>query len=96
MPYTNLVPFLSTFYYTGYAPDAKHKTDLNADNLKGGEDLDPEFVLSCRVRTGRSIRGKALPPVCTRAERRDVETIVTKGLSQLGGDFSGMKTFYFF
>jgi len=72
----------------GYAIDAKHKTDLNPDNLKGG-DLDPEFVLSCRVRTGRSIRGRGLPPVCTRAERKDVESIVMDGLNKLEGDFSG-------
>ncbi|XP_057295961.1 creatine kinase, flagellar-like [Hydractinia symbiolongicarpus] len=72
----------------GYAPDAKHKTDLNPGHLKGGS-FDPDFVLSCRVRTGRSIRGLALPPHCTRAERRKVETIVTDGLASLTGDFKG-------
>ena len=77
------------FLCTGYAADAKHMTDLNADNLKGGDDFDPEFVLSCRVRTGRSVRGRALPPVCTRAERKDVEAIVVDGLDKLEGDFSG-------
>lgn len=76
--------------FLGYAPDAKHKTDLNPDNLLGGADLDPEFVLSCRVRTGRSIRGRCLPPSCTRAERRDVEDIVVKALGQLTDEFSGI------
>ena len=66
----------------GYAPDAKHKTDLEWEKLQGGEekadDFDPKYILSCRVRTGRSIRGICLPPHCTRAERRAVEKISTQ------------------
>ncbi|KAG7493366.1 creatine kinase B-type isoform X1 [Solea senegalensis] len=50
----------------GYKPSDKHKTDLNPDNLKGGDDLDPNYVLSSRVRTGRSICAFSLPPHCTR------------------------------
>ncbi|KAK1150446.1 creatine kinase, brain b [Acipenser oxyrinchus oxyrinchus] len=50
----------------GYKPSDKHKTDLNPDHLKGGDDLDPDYVLSSRVRTGRSIRGFCLPPHCSR------------------------------
>ena len=73
----------------GYAPDAKHKTDLNSDNLVGGDDLDPDFVLSCRVRTGRSIRGLSLPPFCTRAERRKTEKVIINGLNKLPGPFEG-------
>nr|KAF6499508.1 creatine kinase B [Molossus molossus] len=46
----------------GYKPSDEHKTDLNPDNLQGGDDLDPNYVLSSRVRTGRSIRGFCLPP----------------------------------
>ncbi|KAI2664580.1 Creatine kinase M-type [Labeo rohita] len=46
----------------GYKATDKHKTDLNFENLKGGDDLDPNYVLSSRVRTGRSIKGYALPP----------------------------------
>lgn len=45
----------------GYKPSDEHKTDLNPDNLQGGDDLDPNYVLSSRVRTGRSIRGFCLP-----------------------------------
>merc|ERR1712215_161518 len=44
----------------GYAKDAVHKTDLNFENLKGGE-FDEKYVFSSRVRTGRSIRGIGLP-----------------------------------
>ncbi len=65
-----------------------HKSDLNAEKINGGV-LDEKYVVSCRCRTGRSIRGLALPPHCTRAERREVERIVANSLSQLKGDFTG-------
>merc|ERR1712179_710365 len=61
--------------HNGYSKSDKHKTDLNPDNLKGGTNMDPKYVLSSRVRTGRSIRGICLPPFCTRAERRKIESV---------------------
>lgn len=76
------------FCFLGYPPDAKHKTDLDPDKLKDTK-IDLAFVLSCRIRTGRSIRGFTLPPFCTRAERRKVEAIVTIALSSLVGEYSG-------
>lgn len=75
--------------HNGYKKDARHKTDLNPDNLVGGDDLDDEFVISSRVRTGRSIRGLALPPHCTRAERREVEKVVVEALDTLKGSLQG-------
>ncbi|XP_071217795.1 creatine kinase M-type-like [Salvelinus alpinus] len=53
--------------HSGYKPTDKHKTDLNFENLKGGDDLDPNYVLSSHVRTSRSIKGYALPLHNTRA-----------------------------
>lgn len=76
----------------GYAKDAKHVTDMNPDHLVGGDDFDPKYVLSSRVRTGRSIRGLRLPPACSRAERRSVEKITTNALETLDGEFKG--TYY--
>merc|ERR1711887_417403 len=64
------------------------KTDLNPDNLKGGV-FDEKYVLSSRVRTGRSIKGIALPPHCTRGERRAVEKIAVDALAGLEGEFKG-------
>uniref|UniRef100_A0A8C8TNN5 Creatine kinase M-type n=1 Tax=Peromyscus maniculatus bairdii TaxID=230844 RepID=A0A8C8TNN5_PERMB len=64
----------------GYKPTDKHKTDLNHENLKGGDDLDPNYVLSSRVRTGRSIKGYTLPPHCSRGERRAVEKLSVEAL----------------
>jgi len=72
----------------GYTKDKKHKTDMNPANLKGGQ-LDPNYVFSCRVRTGRSIRGFCLPPHCNRAERRAVEKISIDALNKLDNGFKG-------
>ena len=72
-----------------FTQDAKHWTDLDPNKLKGGENLDSNYVLSSRVRTGRSIRGYSLPPHCSRAERRAVEKIVVEALSTLSGQFKG-------
>merc|ERR1712130_705495 len=55
----------------------------------GEEPFDPAFVSSVRVRTGRSIRGYALPPWCSRAERRKVESISCEALSRFDGDLKG-------
>lgn len=51
--------------------------------------FDENYVLSSRVRTGRSIRGLSLPPACTRAERREVERVVVQALSGLKEDLEG-------
>ncbi|KAF3845099.1 hypothetical protein F7725_008262 [Dissostichus mawsoni] len=80
----------------GYKPSDKHKTDINPDNLKvpqpsaqGGDDLDSDYVLSSRVRTGRSVRGFCLPPHCSRGERRAVEQLSIEALDSLSGDLQG-------
>ena len=73
----------------GYGKEAKHVTDLDNNKLIGGNDLDSNYVLSCRVRTGRSIRGICLPPHCTRAERRQVEAVVSNVLNSFDGEFEG-------
>ncbi|XP_039264813.2 creatine kinase M-type-like [Styela clava] len=75
--------------HNGYKKTDKHKTDLNPENLKGGDKLDEKYVLSSRVRTGRSIRGYCLPPHCTRAERRKVEEISCEALAKLDGELKG-------
>ncbi|KAM9744432.1 creatine kinase U-type, mitochondrial-like isoform 1-T1 [Menidia menidia] len=51
--------------------------------------FDERYVLSSRVRTGRSIRGLSLPPACTRSERREVERVTVTALAGLKGDLSG-------
>lgn len=51
--------------------------------------FDDRYVLSSRVRTGRSIRGLSLPPACSRSERREVERVTVQALAGLKGDLSG-------
>jgi len=72
----------------GYAANAKHPTDLDHTKLKNFK-LDDKYVLSSRVRTGRSIKNIRLPPVCSRAERRKVEKVVTEALANLSGEYKG-------
>lgn len=75
--------------HNGYDPQTmKHTTDLDASKIRSGY-FDERYVLSSRVRTGRSIRGLSLPPACTRAERREVERVVVDALSGLKGDLAG-------
>lgn len=40
----------------GFGPDDKHKTDLDFTKITG-EAFDENYVISSRVRTGRSIKG---------------------------------------
>ncbi|TSM85997.1 Creatine kinase S-type, mitochondrial [Bagarius yarrelli] len=75
--------------HNGYDPKTmRHPTDLDSSKITSGM-FDDKYVLSSRVRTGRSIRGLSLPPACTRAERREVERVVVQALSGLKGDLSG-------
>ncbi|XP_024072990.1 creatine kinase S-type, mitochondrial isoform X1 [Terrapene carolina triunguis] len=75
--------------HNGYDPYVmKHHTDLDASKITQGQ-FDERYVLSSRVRTGRSIRGLSLPPACSRAERREVENVVVTALAGLKGDLAG-------
>ncbi|XP_053085114.1 creatine kinase S-type, mitochondrial isoform X2 [Pangasianodon hypophthalmus] len=75
--------------HNGYDPKTmKHPTDLDSSKITSGI-FDDKYVLSSRVRTGRSIRGLSLPPACTRSERREVERVVVQALSGLKGDLEG-------
>jgi creatine kinase len=72
----------------GYAADAKHPTNLDITQVIKGN-IDPSYVISTRVRSGRSISGIPLPPSNNKAERRKVEQVVSKALMNLGGELKG-------
>merc|ERR1719149_535776 len=57
-----------------FAPDGKQPTNMDINKLSA-TDIDPEckYVLTTRVRTGRSIRGFKLPPTISFQGRRDLE-----------------------
>lgn len=63
-------------------------TPSSARQVTHGQ-FDERYVLSSRVRTGRSIRGLSLPPACSRAERREVENVAVTALAGLKGDLAG-------
>lgn len=72
----------------GFKPNDKHKTDLDYSKLTNAK-FDEKYVMSSRVRTGRSIKGICLPPHCSRAERRKVEKVSLDALAALDGDYKG-------
>jgi creatine kinase len=76
--------------HNGYARDAKHPTDLDLSKVSKRK-LDPtgKYVMTSRVRTGRSIKGTRLPPACSFEERRQLEKVIVKGLKSLKGDLKG-------
>jgi len=74
--------------HNGYPADGIHPTDLDYTQLKNAQ-FDTDYVLSSRVRTGRSIKGLSMPPFCTRAERREVERIISEAGASLTGELAG-------
>merc|ERR1719410_2931630 len=70
--------------------DFKQPTNLKIDEILD-TDIDPydKYVLTTRVRTGRSVRGFKLPPVISQQARRDLEALIVKALLQMDGDLKG-------
>merc|ERR1719321_2374194 len=63
--------------------------NLDGSNLLDHSIIDDKYVISTRVRTGRSIRGFALPPSISADQRKELESIVVKALLGLDGDMKG-------
>jgi len=76
--------------HNGYAADAKQPTNLDIGKLSK-TDIDPfnKYVLTSRVRTGRSLRGFKLPPTIGFMERRKLEAMAVKGLMSMTGELKG-------
>lgn len=74
----------------GYAADAKQPSNMDYTKLSN-TDIDPfnKYVLTTRVRTGRSIKGFKLPPTISQQERRKLEALIVKALLQMEGDLKG-------
>jgi creatine kinase len=74
----------------GYGPEAHQPTNMDLTKLSD-TDIDPEgkYVLTTRVRTGRSIRGFMLPPTISFEDRRRLEALAVKGLMNMKGDLAG-------
>jgi creatine kinase len=77
--------------HNGYDP-ATQKQPTNLDISKISDtDIDPtgKYVLTTRVRTGRSVRGFKLPPTISFEERRKLEAVSTKALLKMKDDLKG-------
>jgi len=63
--------------------------NLDASKLIDHSGIDEQYVISTRVRTGRSISGFPLPPSISFNQRVELEGIVTKALEMLDGELKG-------
>jgi len=63
--------------------------NLDGNQLLSHAVIDDNYVISTRVRTGRSISGFPLPPSIGHDQRVELEKIVTKALSTLSGELKG-------
>merc|ERR1712232_649926 len=63
--------------------------NLDGSKLRDHTAMDTSYVISTRVRTGRSISGFPLPPSISADQRKELEGIVTKALSTLEGELKG-------
>nr|CAD2182252.1 unnamed protein product [Meloidogyne enterolobii] len=83
-------------YHGGFGPNAKHPaTYFGEDKISELKDLDPEgkYILSTRIRCGRSFKGYPFNPLLSRDDYIMMETKVKnvfdglKGDSELGGTY---------
>merc|ERR1719498_2149378 len=63
--------------------------NLDGSKLEDHSIIDDNYVISTRVRTGRSISGFPLPPSISYDQRVELESIVTGALSHLEGNLKG-------
>merc|ERR1719321_1341424 len=76
--------------HNGYGVDGTQPTDMDISKISD-VDIDPfnKYVLTTRVRTGRSVRGFKLPPVISFEERRKPEAVCVKALLNMKDDLKG-------
>merc|ERR1711966_567986 len=88
--FTELFDPVNSARHGGYAADAIQPTNLDTSQLLD-TDIDPEgkYVLTTRVRTGRSIKGFQLPPTISFEDRRKLEALAVKALLAMEGDLKG-------
>ena len=77
----------------GYKPTDSHSSDMDYNNIKMTAEQAAKFdkyVVSTRIRAGRSIDGLALPPSTDRMQRRKVESLLSTALKGMSGDLEGI------
>jgi len=80
--------------YHGHAPDAKHTSDMKADDLQNADfsEEDAAMVVSTRIRVGRNLDGYPLGPGVTKEQRLEIMNKVVEACKTFEGDLAG--TFY--
>lgn len=80
-------------YHGGFKPTDKHPASDFGD-LESLVNVDPnnEFVISTRVRCGRSLKGYPFNPCLTEAQYKEMQDKVSSTLKEVGGDLAG--TYY--
>jgi len=80
-------------YHVGFTHSDKHP-DKDFGDVNSLVNVDPEgqYVISTRVRCGRSMQGYPFNPCLTEAQYKEMEEKVSSTLTQLTGDHKG--TFY--
>jgi len=91
--YTTFAPILDEVIkdYHG-VPELNHpKHDYGREHVDAWEDLDPsgEFVVSTRVRVGRSYKGYGFPPVITKEDRAKIESNAEGAFNTFEGELAG-------
>jgi len=80
-------------YHGGFKKTDKHpKSDFGDVNAFGNVDPDGTFVVSTRVRCGRSLQGYPFNPCLTEAQYKEMEDKVSATLKGLEGELKG--TYY--
>lgn len=73
----------------GFRPGVdKHESLLDPSKISD-EILDEKYVLSSRIRTGRSIVGFRLPPAIHKDEREKLENVIITASKDFTGEFAG-------
>lgn len=74
--------------YHNYPKDATHPTDLDYSKLRIPS-IPEKYILSTRIRAGRSVKGQKLPCAADRASRRETENLIVTALNSLEGELKG-------
>lgn len=75
--------------YHDHKMSKSQESDFNYDNLKGGDDFDSNYAVSCEVTAVRGVDDFCFPTHCSRGERRQLLTLAKKALEQLSEEFPG-------
>ncbi|KAK6300238.1 hypothetical protein J4Q44_G00283360 [Coregonus suidteri] len=75
--------------YQNHKMSKLQESDFNHDNLKGGDDFDRDYALSCEVSVVRGVDDFSFPTHCSRGERRQLLMLAKKALDQLAEQLPG-------